>query len=88
MESTAEASYAANTSFLGSSPQSETIQDFDTSLLGITVVDDSAIRSDTQMDVKAIEASEYTELPHTSDNIVQTENISDEKDDSNILLPE
>ena len=51
MDSTTEASYAADTSFLGSSPQSETIQDFDTSLLGITVVDDSAIRSDTQMEM-------------------------------------
>ena len=87
MDSTAEASYAADTSFLGSSPQSETIQDFDTSLLGITVVDDSAISSDTQMDVKAIDASEYTELPHTSDNFVQIENISDVNDDSNIPLP-
>ena len=87
MDSAQKASCAADTSFLGSSPQSENVQDFDTSLLGITVVDDSAIRSDTQMDVKAIEASEYTELPHTSDNIVQTENISDVKDDSNIPLP-
>ena len=90
MDSAQKASYAAETSFLGSSPQSENVenvQDFDTSLLGITVVDDLAIRSDTQMDVKAIEASEYTELPHTSDNIVQTENISDVKDDSNIPLP-
>ena len=87
MDSTPKASYAADTSFLGSSPQSENVQDFDTSFLGITVVDDPAIRSDTQMDVKAIEASEYTELSYTSDNIVQTENISDVKDDSNIPLP-
>jgi len=87
MDSTQKASNAADTSFLGSSPQSEDVeivQEFDTSLLGISVVEDPAIRSDTQMDVKAIEASEYTELSYTSDNIVQTENISDEKDDSNI----
>ena len=42
----------------------------------------------TQMDVKANKVSEYTELSYTSDNIIKTENISDEKDDSNILLPE
>ena len=88
MDSTMEASNAADTSFLGASPQFENVQEFDTSLLGVTVVDDPAILSDTQMDVKANEASEYTELSSTSDNIVQTENISDVKDDSNILLPE
>ena len=87
MDSAQKASYAAETSFLGSSPQSgnvEIVQEFDTSLLGFSVVDDPATRSDTQMDVKASEASEYTELSNTSDNIVQTENISDVKDDSNI----
>ena len=31
MDSTSKASYAADTSFLGSSPQSENVQDFDTS---------------------------------------------------------
>ena len=87
MDSEQKASYAADTSFLGSSPHSENVQEFDSSLLGITVVDDLAILSDIQMDVKANEASEYTELPHTSDNIVQTKNISDVKDDSNIPLP-
>ena len=46
MDSTAKASYAADTSFLGTSPQSEHVQDFDTSLLGVTVVDDPAILSD------------------------------------------
>ena len=87
MDSAQKASNAAETSFLGSSPQSgdvEIVQEFDTSLLGISVVDDPAIRSDTQMDVKAIEASEYTELSYTSDNIIQTVNISDEKDDFSI----
>ena len=87
MDSAQKASHAAETSFLGSSPQSEDVeivQEFDTSFLGFSVVDDPAIRSDTQMDVKAIEASEYTELSYTSDNIVQTSNISDGKDDSNI----
>ena len=87
MDSAQKASNAAETSFLGSSPQSgdvEMVKDVDTSLLGISVVDDPAIRSDTQMDVKAIEASEYTELSYTSDNIIQTENISDEKDDFSI----
>ena len=91
MDSAQKASYAAETSFLGSSPQSgnvEIVQEFDTSLLGSSVVDDPATLSDTQMDVKAIEASEYTELSSTSDNIIKTENISDKKDDANILLPE
>jgi len=87
MDSAQKASNAAETSFLGSSPQSgdvEMVKELDTSLLGISVVEDLAIRSDTQMDVKAIEASEYTELSYTSDNIIQMENISDEKDDSSI----
>ena len=57
-------------------------------MLGVTVADDPTILSDTQMDVKANEASEYTELSSTSDNIIQTENISDVKDDSNITLQE
>jgi hypothetical protein len=79
MDSAQEASNAADTSFLGTSPQSEDVQDFDASLLGVTVVVDPAIPSVTQMDVKANEASEFTELPSTSDNIIKTENISDKR---------
>ena len=88
MDSAQEASNAADTSFLGTSPHAEDVQDFDASLLGVTVVDDPAILSVTQMDVKANEASEYTELAATSDNTIKTENISDKKDDANIQPPE
>ena len=88
MDSAQEANKAADTSFLDTSPHAEDVQEFDASLLGVTVVVDPAIPSVTQMDVKANEASEYTELSYTSDNIIKTENISDEKDDSNIVLPE
>ena len=77
MDSAQEANKAVDTSFLGTSPHAEDVQEFDASLLGVTVVVDPAIPSVTQMDVKANEASEYTELPYTSDNIVKTENISD-----------
>ena len=87
MDSAQEANKAADTSFLGTSPHAEDVQEFDASLLGVTVVVDPAIPSVTQMDVKANEASEFTELPSTSDNIIKTENISDKKDDPNILLP-
>ena len=58
MDSTQKASHAADTSFLGASPQFENVQEFDTSLLGVTVADDPTILSDTQMDVKANVASE------------------------------
>ena len=73
---------------MGTSPHAEDEQEFNASLLGVTVVVDPATPSVTQMDVKANEASEYTELSSTSDNIIKTENISDKKDDANILLPE
>ena len=63
MDSAQKASYAADTSFLGSSPQSENVQDFDTSLLGITVVDDPAIRSDTQMDLKLLKLLSILNYP-------------------------
>jgi len=88
MDSAQEASKAADASLLDTSPHAEDAQEFDASSLGVTVVEDPAIPSVTQMDVKANEASEYTELSYTSDSIIKTKNISDEKDDSNILLPE
>ena len=39
------------------------------------------------MDVKANEASEFTDFSSTSENVIKTENISDKKDVPNILLP-
>ena len=57
MDSAQEANKAAGTSLLGTSLHAEDEQEFDASLLGVTVVVDPAIPSVTQMDVKANEAS-------------------------------
>ena len=62
-------------------------QEFDASLVGVTVVVDPAISSVTQMDVKANEASEFTDFSSTSGNVITTENISNKRDVPNILLP-
>ena len=87
MDSAQKVTTAAETSLLGTSPYLEDEQNFDASLMGVTGVVDPAIPSITQMDVKANEASEFTDLSSTSDNIIKTENIFDKKDDPNILLP-
>ena len=62
-------------------------QEFDASLMGVTVVLDPTSTSVTQMDVKANEASEFTDFSSSSDHIIKTENISDKKDVPNIQLP-
>ena len=72
MDSAQKATTAAETSLMDTNLSLEVEQEFDASLVGITVVLDPTIASVTQMDVKANEASEYTELSYTSDNIIKT----------------
>ena len=62
MDSAQKATTAAETSLLGTSPYLEDEQEFDASLVGVTVVMDPAISSVTQMDVKANRASEFTDF--------------------------
>ena len=81
MDSAQKATTAAETSLMDTNLSVEDEKEFDASLMGITVVVDAAISSVTQMDVKANEASEFTEFSATSDNVITTENISDKKDD-------
>ena len=77
MDSAQKATTAAETSLMDTNPSVEDEQELDASLVSITVVLDPAISSVTQMDVKANEASEFTDFSSTSDNATAAENISD-----------
>ena len=87
MDSAQKATTATKTSLMDTNPAVEDEQEFDASLVGITVVLDPAISSVTQMDVKANKASEFTDFSSTSGNVIKIENISDKRDVPNILLP-
>ena len=87
MDSTQKATAAAKTSFMDTFPSLEDEQEFDASTVGVTVVVDPVSSSVTQMDVKANQASEFTDFSSTSDNATTAENISDKRNVPNILLP-
>ena len=77
MDSAQKANKAAETSLLGTSSYAEDEQEFDASTIGVTVVVDPVSSSVTQIDVKANQASEFTDFSSTSDNATTAENISD-----------
>ena len=87
MDSAQKATAAAETSFMDIIPSLEDEQEFDASTVGVTVVVDPVSSSVTQMDVKANQASEFTDFSSTSDNATTAENISDKMDVPNVLLP-
>ena len=71
---------AAETSFMDIIPSLEDEQEFDASFVGVTVVVGPASSSVTQMDVKANQASEFTDFSSTSDNVITVEKISDKRE--------
>ena len=87
MDYAQKATAAAKTSFMDTIPALEDEQKFDASTVGVMGVVDPVSSSVTQMDVKANQASEFTDFPSTSDNATTAENISDKMDVPNVLLP-
>ena len=87
MDSAQKATATGKTRFTDTIPSLEDEQEFDASIVGVTVVVDPVSSSVTPMDVKAFQASELTVLFSTSDNANMAKNISDTMDVSNILLP-
>ena len=87
MDSAQTATMTAKTSFMDTIPSLEVEQEMDANSFGVTVVEDPLSSSVTHTDVKANQASEFTDLSSTSDNATMAENISDTMDVPNVLLP-
>jgi hypothetical protein len=87
MDSAQPTMKAAKTSLLDTIPSTEVEQDLDASAFGVSVEDDIISSSVTRMDVQAEQASELTDIATTSEKAILAENISDNQDVSNILLP-
>jgi len=87
MDSAQPTMKAAKTSLLDTISSTEVEQDLDANAFGVSVEDDIISSSATRMDVQAEQASELTDIATTSEKAILAENISDNQDVSNILLP-
>ena len=87
MDSTKPSMEGAKTSFMDIIPSTEVEQELDTSVFGVSIVEEIISSSVTQMDEQTEQVLESTDIAETSNKASTAGNISDREDVFNILLP-
>ena len=87
IDSTKPSMERAKTSLMDIVPSTEVEQKLDTSVFGVSIMEEIISSSVTQMDEQTEQVLESTDIAETSNKASTADNISDREDVFNILLP-